>query len=100
MARRLDTAGHRNRWDCACQSCNLTRTECGGCNSPHDCYVKARSMLNALQGKWNPLAAQPEDYEADDARELQAGLGEKESRFDPKITSSGGLTGSFRIFCD
>ncbi|KAJ7150051.1 hypothetical protein C8R43DRAFT_887526, partial [Mycena crocata] len=100
LARRLDAAGHHNRRNCACAACTITRTECGDCSSPHECFVKARTLLDSLQGKWNPLNQQPEDYEADDQQRLTANLGQGEIRFNPHATNKGGLTGSFRIFCE
>ncbi|KAK7016574.1 hypothetical protein R3P38DRAFT_2541930, partial [Favolaschia claudopus] len=66
LARRLDAQGHRSRSDCVCQSCTLTRVVCAGCSSPHACFSKARTLLNTLPDKWNPLAPQPEDYEEED----------------------------------
>ncbi|KAJ6571551.1 hypothetical protein B0H19DRAFT_860252, partial [Mycena capillaripes] len=101
LARRLQTPGHRNRRNCACPGCIKTRTECNNsCESPHLCYIKARSLLASLPDKWNPLTPQPEDYEVDDSNNWNEPLNEREVKFNPVVTTEGGLTGSFRIFCD
>lgn len=99
LARRLDTAGHRNRRNCTCQACNTTRTECAECRSPHACFSRARFLLNTLPDKWNPLAPQPEDYETQNAENTPPPE-ENEYHFDPKITCPGNLTDTFRIFGD
>ncbi|KAJ7448256.1 hypothetical protein B0H11DRAFT_1744380, partial [Mycena galericulata] len=65
LARKTATARHTARRDCHCVSCKDAR-ETVGCNAPHVCFKKARDMLESLPRKWNPLRAQPEDYEAED----------------------------------
>ncbi|KAJ6548853.1 hypothetical protein B0H19DRAFT_855805, partial [Mycena capillaripes] len=99
LARRLATVGHISRRNCSCPACTQTRIECSTCISSHKCYMRARFLLNTLEDKWNPLRPQPEDYEALDAAN-PAPLREHESRFNPKITTEGDLTGTFRIFCE
>ncbi|KAJ7615151.1 hypothetical protein DFH06DRAFT_925286, partial [Mycena polygramma] len=89
---------HRNRYNCSCNECTTTRTECPECPNPHKCYVKARALLNSLEDKWNPLLVQPEDYE--DGPQDPPQLSGSEVLFNPKITTKGTLANAFRIFTE
>ncbi|KAK7028582.1 hypothetical protein R3P38DRAFT_2369327, partial [Favolaschia claudopus] len=66
LARKTQSNRHTHRRDCKCDSCAETKRTTG-CSHPNQCFAKARAMLMSLPEKWNPLVAQPKDYEeADD----------------------------------
>ncbi|KAJ7183005.1 hypothetical protein C8R43DRAFT_869252, partial [Mycena crocata] len=99
LARRLGTARHVARRDCKCVACKDTRRECRPrrCANPHQCYLRASLMMNLLQDKWNPLRAQPEDYEE---HQFDAGANDDPEmvEFNPQVTVSGTVSDTFRIF--
>ncbi|KAJ7448282.1 hypothetical protein B0H11DRAFT_1744415, partial [Mycena galericulata] len=100
LARKTGTARHTARRDCHCVSCNDMRNTVG-CNAPHLCFKKARDMLDSLPQKWNPLRAQPEDYEEDDWQtnntDAAANTEDGTVTFNTKITQQT-LADTLRIF--
>ncbi|KAJ7691200.1 hypothetical protein B0H17DRAFT_1331213 [Mycena rosella] len=56
--------------------------------------MKARSLLDILEAKWDPRKTQPEDYEEPDAHEN----GTDSVVFDPRVTTHGMVADVFRIF--
>ncbi|KAK7040435.1 hypothetical protein R3P38DRAFT_2367500, partial [Favolaschia claudopus] len=104
LARKTQSIRHTYRRDCRCDSCAATRTTTA-CSHPNQCFAKSRAMLMSLPDKWNPLMAQPEDYEEMD--EIQNNLDARQHNtdeeeiltFKTKI-SQATLTDTFRIFND
>ncbi|KAJ7138536.1 hypothetical protein C8R43DRAFT_823953, partial [Mycena crocata] len=86
---------HRPLKRCQCDTCRATRTETG-CQNPHQCYCRARNLLDSLYAKWNPLKPQPEDYEEEQAP--REGLSPETVDFDSRITTRGTVADTFRIF--
>ncbi|KAJ6527531.1 hypothetical protein B0H19DRAFT_969904, partial [Mycena capillaripes] len=95
LARKIGTPRHKNRIDCRCASCRVSR-ELTGCMHPNKCYAKAQELLNSLEYKWDPRMMQPEDYEE---YQKPAAPGESDTaEFDSRITTDGTLADAFRIF--
>ncbi|KAJ7108887.1 hypothetical protein C8R43DRAFT_905275, partial [Mycena crocata] len=99
LARRLGAARHVARRDCKCCACKDTRRECRPrrCANPHQCYLRAREMMDLLQNKWNPMHAQPEDYE-DGQFEADENGDPEMVEFNPLVTVKGTISDTFRIF--
>ncbi|KAJ7142127.1 hypothetical protein C8R43DRAFT_954469 [Mycena crocata] len=95
LGRKRDAPGHRPLKRCRCDTCRQTRIETG-CQNPHQCYSRARSLLDALHAKWDPLKPQPEDYEEEQTP--REGLGPETVDFDSRITTRGSVADTFRIF--
>ncbi|KAJ6569129.1 hypothetical protein B0H19DRAFT_937847, partial [Mycena capillaripes] len=95
LGKKMDAPRHRPVWYCRCSTCRITRT-ITHCKNPHGCYCKARELLDALEEKWDPREPQPEDYETELGQ--QGGEDEDTVVFDPRITTSGTIADTFRIF--
>jgi ribonuclease HI len=98
LALRIGSTRRIARRNCNCTACTDTRRECRPrrCANPHKCYVRAQAMLDSLEGKWNPMCPQPEDYEGN-----QQANDEQDPdivEFNPIVTTHGTITDVFRIF--
>ncbi|KAJ6539601.1 hypothetical protein B0H19DRAFT_869037, partial [Mycena capillaripes] len=95
LGKKKDAPRHRPVWYCRCSACRITRV-ITLCKNPHECYCKARELLDALEEKWDPREPQPEDYE--DNQLPREGQEEETVGFDPRITTHGTIADTFRIF--
>ncbi|KAF9522431.1 hypothetical protein CPB83DRAFT_777105, partial [Crepidotus variabilis] len=95
IAKKLDNPRHNRRSNCACTSCKESR-QLTMCKNPHKCLTRAKALLEALPGKWNPLNPQPEDHENERTRDRH--LNQHAYEFDNKLSVTGNLGDAFRIF--
>lgn len=49
---RLNSAAHKNQWDCKCDNCNKDQ-QCRGCSNPHKCALMTKALLDNLMEKWD-----------------------------------------------
>ncbi|KAJ7018414.1 hypothetical protein C8F04DRAFT_977304, partial [Mycena alexandri] len=98
LARKLQTARHRSAWNCRCAACTGMRQSHPQCEDPNACFRRAKSMLDSLLPKWNPMLPQPEDWETGFN---VAPPHDPDTRvFNPKIRTHGTLADTFRIFTE
>ncbi|KAJ7604662.1 hypothetical protein DFH06DRAFT_1020709, partial [Mycena polygramma] len=90
----MDAPRHRPVRNCRCGTCQLTKA-LTRCKNPHQCYTKARELLDGLEAKWDPREPQPEDYEDDQKPQNE---GDETAEFDSRITTHGTVADTFRIF--
>ncbi|EIW60170.1 uncharacterized protein TRAVEDRAFT_118734, partial [Trametes versicolor FP-101664 SS1] len=98
MAGVLEDASHRRSRECSCAGCERAITE-DRCTYPDRCFERARRLLDLLPPKWDPRGTHPEDYEDEDMREGQ-GAAQNATLFDRRVTTSGSISDTYRIFTD
>ncbi|KAL1939020.1 hypothetical protein VTO73DRAFT_10280 [Trametes versicolor] len=97
LAAGLNGRAHTGTSGCTCESCER-RITTDGCSNPHRCYVRAKLLLDTLPPKWDPRGTHQEDYEL--ATQADEPEGDSESVFDGRVTTTGALSDTFRIFTD
>jgi len=95
----LQDPNHKNRRDCRCENCKSAR-DIVGCKNPHKCFVRAHKLLACLPDKWNPMKAQPEDYENIENNAGGLNIARNVQIFNHRISITGSLSDAFRIFTD
>ncbi|KAJ7689919.1 hypothetical protein B0H17DRAFT_890138, partial [Mycena rosella] len=80
---------------CRCATCSVTKA-ITGCKHPHECFRRARALLDMLEEKWDPREPQPEDYEEDPGPRDE--LEPETEVFDARVTTHGTIADTFRIF--
>jgi ribonuclease HI len=95
LAAKLRTPRHKNRKDCKCAGCAVTRA-ITRCPHPNQCFKKAAEMIEVLEDKWNPTLSHPEGFE-DDEPSSDSGDEESVVYFNPKVTTNS-IADAFRIF--
>jgi hypothetical protein len=93
LGAKRDAPHHKPQKGCRCATCRITRA-ITGCKNPHQCYSKARDLLDALEEKWDPREPQPEDYE--DELVHEEGTDEETVEFDARVTTHGTIADTFR----
>ncbi|KAH7873057.1 uncharacterized protein C8R40DRAFT_1051189, partial [Lentinula edodes] len=53
MAKDLETPEHISWNECECRNC-VRAAEENGCQHPHNCFTRAKALLDTLEPKWDP----------------------------------------------
>ena len=82
---------------CICMECVQDR--CNGCKNPHTCALEAKTRLNEIAPKYNPLAIEYHDtLSLTPDRKRRNKDASQGLLFDPTITCKKGIQECFRIF--
>ncbi|KAJ3870911.1 hypothetical protein F5051DRAFT_434274 [Lentinula edodes] len=93
MAKVLETPEHISRNECECRNC-VRAAEENGCQHPHDCFTRAKALLDTLEPKWDPRTPSQEE------EDMEPITIEGWCEVDTRMTTSGKLSNAMRIFTD
>lgn len=98
LAKVLQNRDHMTTNRCVCAGCEEAIAN-DRCAHPSKCFERAKRLLDVLPPKWDPRGVHPEDYEEEVMKMGEEGAGDA-TLFDRRITTSGSLSDTFRIFTD